>query len=358
MPSVQVNSGKVFIEEVHGLTVDHAFRLDRKRDVDNLTYGSLYKMHIARHKTHFWNCLGQPPNKVIILDKERQRKEKRKRKESRYFGKENTMYVQSVALRISRENTDEAGLLLSLNESFIPVPTDSELVDKCKSEENPLGIYDAETERYLTGVAPESSSATCRTVSENEATTWKHPQAVKVSKRSADLNHSLRENPNDIIKWLELIKLQDEAVAMETWGQDKEREHRKKLSLVIVEKKEAIVQKALLSNPGSVELKVFQLQLCRDTWDRSKLLKEWKELVFVHANDVHIWKQYLLFLQSFFPVFSVSTVLKAYSKCLSTLNSIVIGELKSHDPKPGTQFEMLGKLTFLCIIEYHEHIVN
>ncbi len=53
-------------------------------------------------------------------------------------------------------------------------------------------------------------------------------------------------------------------------------------------------------------------------------------MTFKHPNNPDVWWHYLLFLQSNLSAFSISTVVKAYEKCLLTLNSVRDGSLKSH----------------------------
>lgn len=110
----------------------------------------------------------------------------------------------------------------------------------------------------------------------------------------------------------------------------------------LVERKVSVLDRALDSNPGAVELKLERLRLCRELWEPVVLLKEWKKLVFVHPNSTALWRDYLLFTQSHFSTFSVSKVNAVYGKCLSTLSAVQDGSMVSHPPLPGTEEDMLG----------------
>ena len=73
------------------------------------------------------------------------------------------------------------------------------------------------------------------------------------------------------------------------------------------------------------------------------MFQEWKQLTFNHPNNPDVWWHYLLFLQSNLGSFSVSTVVKAHGKCLSTFESIRNGTLKSHGQLPYAEEHMICK---------------
>lgn len=124
---------------------------------------------------------------------------------------------------------------------------------------------------------------------------------------------------------------------------ERESEKRKTSLKVTLEKKIAILERAIESNPGSVKLKLARLELCKELWEPSTLLKEWKKLVFLHPNNTELWKKYLLFCQSQFSTFSVLKVNSIYGKCLTTLAAVHDGSMVSHPALPGTEEAILGK---------------
>lgn len=122
-----------------------------------------------------------------------------------------------------------------------------------------------------------------------------------------------------------------------------EQEVRRKSLKLILEKKLAILERAIESNPNVVDLKLAKLKLCTEFWEPSILIKEWQKLVFLHPNNPGLWQKYLLFCQSQFSTFSVSKVHSLYGKCLSTLAAVQDGSMVSHPILPGTEEAMLGK---------------
>ena len=102
------------------------------------------------------------------------------------------------------------------------------------------------------------------------------------------------------------------------------------------------MQKALDKNPASIQLKLAQLELCKDIWDSDKVTNAWKDFVFRHPNNPVIWLHYLTFVESRFRSFTVSGALKVYAKCLQTLKQLQEGTIKSHEAHPHTPQYMIG----------------
>lgn len=127
--------------------------------------------------------------------------------------------------------------------------------------------------------------------------------------------------------------------ALEEGGQEK---HRKSLKLLL-EKKLAVLERAIESNPSSVDLKLAKLQLCAEFWEPSALAKEWQKLLFLHPNNTGLWQRYLSYCQRQFGTFSVSKLHSLYGKCLSTLSAVKDGSMLSHPVLPGTEEAMFGK---------------
>lgn len=122
-----------------------------------------------------------------------------------------------------------------------------------------------------------------------------------------------------------------------------EQEKRRKSLKLLLEKKLAVLERAIESNPSSVELKLAKLQLCAEFWEPPALVKEWQKLIFLHPNNAALWQKYLLFCQSQFSTFSVSKIHSLYGKCLSTLSAVKDGSVLSHPALPGTEEAMFGK---------------
>ena len=234
---------------------------------------------------------------------------------------------------------------------YIPLQPDKDPVTKTQNPKvNPLGIYDSSTELYIQGKSPAFQTPERAAPTERDIRRQRYQESLK--KKNAEFNKHLYDNPEDISKWLEFIDFQDIAVPVKTLQSNEtsrnENDRQKKGNAVVSEIKLSILEKALEKNPNSVLLKTKQLEVGANIWEKDKLNKEWHQFVFIHPNDPDLWWHYLIFLQSNITTFTVSTVVKAYSKCLSTLGSILDGTLQSHKAKPQTEEHLLGRYLIIC----------
>ena len=150
----------------------------------------------------------------------------------------------------------------------------------------------------------------------------------------------LADNPHDVGSWLELVQCQNSEVAGDSLSQGLTPD---KVASAIVDIKAAILDRALEKNASSIELKLAQLDVCHGRWDVEKIAAEWKNMVFQHASDPCVWKQYLQYVRSSFKTFSTSRVTSAYVRAISTLRGARDGTLLSHKAPPRVTTHMIGK---------------
>uniref|UniRef100_A0AAY4B1D1 Protein NRDE2 homolog n=1 Tax=Denticeps clupeoides TaxID=299321 RepID=A0AAY4B1D1_9TELE len=345
-----VPGGKfVWLDEFQS-TTEPPFCVYRKADAANWQYKSLYRGDIARYRRKGASCLGLDPRKQAVSWSEGGPGRKRSdRKSDRYYSTAVQQLLRSdghpaLPAPPDQRGGDSTGSLAL----FIPVPAcleESQCSAKpATSEVNPLGVYDPGTALWLEGKGqpPSKTEGEPREVD---------AVAARLKARVEEFNRKLREEPTDIHSWMEFIRFQDEMVAgaMGMAVQDDGGVGPKRVSArAVLERKLAVVERAVDSNPGSVELKLERLRLCRELWEPAALLKEWKKLVFLHPNSAALWRSYLLFAQSHFSTFSVSKVNSVYGKCLSTLASCLDGTMVSHPPLPNTEEDMLDIFLQQC----------
>ncbi|KAG9336654.1 hypothetical protein JZ751_003001 [Albula glossodonta] len=321
------------------------FCIDRKADPANWEYKSLYRADIARYKRKGNSALGLDPKTQRVSWVEPGLEKKWvDRKPDRYFSRAARQLLSSVGCPTHPRLPEPRESLAATH--FIPVPPCAEAVVEAgqagplgpASLVNPLGVYDPSTSMWLQGKGlPEHEKR------QEQRPTGADSTSSQLAARVEDFNKSLRENPSDTHTWLEFVRFQDELMdgPRPFSGTEGEADgHRKSLRMTL-EKKVSILDRAVESNPASVELKLARLQLCRELWEPATLLKEWKKLVFLHPNDTQLWRKYLLFTQSQFSTFSVSKINGVYGKCLSTLASVQDGCMLSHPSQPGTEEAML-----------------
>ena len=142
--------------------------------------------------------------------------------------------------------------------------------------------------------------------------------------RTGELNKALTADPANVQLWLKFINAQDSLC-------DGVKE------AAMNDRKMAIFESALSSNPTSVELLCGHMRLLAALKEPNVVLKRWKDLVFSQPNVPQLWMGYIDFCQNDFTHFSTECVMCVYSKCLHTLSMIHEGILKSHSPLPNSQ---------------------
>ncbi|XP_078191734.1 nuclear exosome regulator NRDE2 isoform X4 [Callithrix jacchus] len=226
--------------------------------------------------------------------------------------------------------------------SFIPVK-DLEDAAPVTTWLNPLGIYDQSTTQWLQGQGPPEQES-------KQPDTQPDSESAALKARVEEFNRRVRENPRDTQLWMAFVAFQDEV--MKSPGlyaiEEGEQEKRKRSLKLILEKKLAILERAIESNQSSVDLKLAKLKLCTEFWEPSTLVKEWQKLIFLHPNNTALWQKYLLFCQSQFSTFSISKIHSLYGKCLSTLSAVKDGSILSHPALPGTEEAMFALFLQQC----------
>ncbi|XP_008591874.1 PREDICTED: protein NRDE2 homolog [Galeopterus variegatus] len=329
----------VWLEDIQALAGE-TFRTDKKPDPANWEYKSLYRGDIARYKRKGDSCLGINPKKQCISWEGTSTEKKHSHKHvERYFTKKSVGLMNIDGAAVSRK-TD---LPLSDPISFIPVTDSDDVAPPVTTWLNPLGIYDQSTTQWLQGQGPseqESKQPVSQADSENAI----------LKAKVEEFNRRVRENPRDIQLWMAFVAFQDEV--MKSPGlyaiEEGEQEKRKRSLKLILEKKLAILERAIESNQSSVDLKLAKLKLCTEFWEPPTLLKEWQKLIFLHPNNTALWQKYLLFCQSQFSTFSVSKIHNLYGKCLSTLSAVKDGSILSHPALPGTEEAMFALFLQQC----------
>ena len=289
----------VWLEE-SGLDPKDAFRLDCKPDSSNMHYDSLYSGDVAAYRRNL-ECIGLGPHQAVEWTDNRSRTVREKRaKLMRYFkGKATT---DTVVLQLDRRQ---------------PVADTEDL-----SVEEYIAL---EQEGCVEATPPPELTL-----------------EVHITQRTAEYNRMLQEDPHNMSLWLDFIAFQDEVLL---WGGGADVRRRKSQ---VADRKLAIFERALESNPLSVDLLVGHMQQVEEVWEVERVVKRWKDLVFRQPHCPRLWLHYLQFCQGHFAAFTVSSLTALYTKGLSTLTAIQEGTLKSHKPDATTPQYMLDIFVLYC----------
>ncbi|XP_035529629.1 nuclear exosome regulator NRDE2 [Morone saxatilis] len=333
---------------------EQPFCVDRKADSANWTYKSLYRGDVARYKRKGISSLGLDPRRqgVSWEEAESNKKQKggdKKKAADRYFSTASRQLLRSEPPVPTLPTIPECDNAIS-STSFLPLGDDEENKggDRVQtSSVNPLGVYDSSTALWLQGKGqPEQAEQQKQDLRTGQG-------AALLAGRTEEFNRRLREQPSDTQLWIKFIRYQDELSATVFGGEEEQQgsdsaERRKSSHRAVLEKKLSITERAVATNPSCIALQRERLRICQELWEPSLLAKEWKKLVFLHPNSAPLWREYLLFTQSYFSNFTVSKVNSAYGKCLSTLSAVRDGSMVSHPALPGIEEDMLDIFTQQC----------
>ncbi|XP_041071203.1 nuclear exosome regulator NRDE2 isoform X1 [Carcharodon carcharias] len=338
----------MWLDDLHSQTTQ-TFCIDRKADPANWEYKSLYRGDLARYKRSMDACLGLNTKKQHVIWEDSSRKKKKaKKRDDRYYSTSSLQLLNTDSVPVHRGEALQEDVPVPGPGSFIRVPDWVENDGKCSGTItcfNPLGIYDASTTLWLQGKGLEEQAEQVR-VPLDSSEKINSTTMARVEK----FNRMLREDPGNVRTWMEFVHFQDELMKGPNpyTATAEEAEKRKRSRRVVLEKKLAILEQAIESNPNNAELKVARLELAKESWEPSTLVSEWKKVVFLHPNHTALWQRYLLFCQSQFSTFSTSKVSSIYGKCLSTLAAALDGTLLSHPALPDTEEAMLAIFLQQC----------
>uniref|UniRef100_A0A8D3AJ49 NRDE-2, necessary for RNA interference, domain containing n=1 Tax=Scophthalmus maximus TaxID=52904 RepID=A0A8D3AJ49_SCOMX len=320
------------------LPTEHQFCVDRKPDAANWTYKSLYRGDVARYKRKGSSSLGLHPRSQGVSWQESESNKKQKGGDKK---KAADRYFSAVSRQLLR--SESAVPILPKGEN-----NRGETGDRVQtSSVNPLGVYDSSTALWLQGKGQQEQAV------QQKQDTQTGDSALLMTRRTEEFNRQLRQQPTDTKLWIKFIRYQDELNLAEFRGEEEQHgslptERRKSSYRAVLEKKLSIAERAVDSNPTSVSLQLERLRICQQLWEPSALAKEWKKLVFLHPNSAPLWREYLLFTQSYFSNFTVSRVNSAYGKCLSTLGCVRDGSMLSHPALPGVEEDLLDIFIQQC----------
>ncbi|XP_072031350.1 nuclear exosome regulator NRDE2-like [Amphiura filiformis] len=300
-----------------------AYYLDNKPDKNNLCFDSLHFTDTAFYRRLGKSCLGLATKTQKIswwTSKEKQSKKHSSKSDAdRYFGKGRVSFREEGVHVVLPQASDPVNASsVKPVQSFISL--ESESTKSNPSEVDPLGVYDALTNQYISGQQQSSNTWDSK---QSSAEALQNEERSFKSKQVTEFNKYLHENPHDIQKWLEFVKFQDtgEALHAASVGEDSEMERKKKKKYFVLEKKQAILEKALKVNPNNIKLQLAELELNRELWSEPELIKQWEKVLKSHPDDISLWREYILFNQSVFSTFSMSKAVSLYEKCFEALQS-------------------------------------
>ncbi|XP_061356034.1 uncharacterized protein LOC133300491 isoform X2 [Gastrolobium bilobum] len=268
------------------------YYIDSHGDRDNLAFGCIYRMDIARYKPYnplklsglhvrglyWWNqsgSLGERDGDVDALDG-------KMRSAGRYWS--------GKYMALERHKSFKRIRLVAPKLS--PVMTQDEFVP----------LSDVGTSHRA--VDSDSDSKTSASLEES----WEDEMLNK----TREFNKLTREHPHDEKVWLAFAEFQDRVAGMQ---------RQKGARLQTLEKKISILEKAVELNPDNEELLLCLLKAYQTRDNSDVLIGRWEKILLQHSGSYKLWREFLHVIQRNFSRFKVSEVRKMYAHAIEALSA-------------------------------------
>ncbi|XP_042501686.1 nuclear exosome regulator NRDE2 [Macadamia integrifolia] len=264
------------------------YYFDSRGDRDNLAFGSLYRMDVARYKLHNSSRLSESHTKVwnrwknwdllVDGDEDIDALDGKLRSGGRYWS------TKFSALERHREF--KRVRIFALDKSLM-VPGEFIPLDETSSE-----------------------SADGRSPSKMEVIeeSWDD----EVLRKTKEFNKISRECPHDERVWLAFAEFQDKIAS---------RQPQKAARLQTLEKKISILEKATELNPDNEELLLCLLKGYQRRDSAEVLIERWQKILMQHSGSCKLWKGFLHVMGSDFSRFKVSDMRRMYANAIQALST-------------------------------------
>ncbi|KAJ0463082.1 putative siRNA-mediated silencing protein NRDE-2 [Helianthus annuus] len=263
------------------------YYFDSRGDLDNLAFGSLYRMDIARYKLFHgtksssfnYNAFGPSNTKYSDFDRDNDANslDTKLKSEGRYWSAKyaalehhrNFKRFRIVAPKDSSQQTAT---------DFIPLSDETASID--------------------------GQSTNSSIVEES----WED----EVLRKTKHFNKMTREQPYNDKIWLEFAEFQDKVES---------RQPQRGARLQTLEKKISILEKAVELNPDNEELLLALMNAYQRRDNNDVLIGRWEKLLTRHSGSYKLWREFLRFVQGDFSRFKVSEVRKMFANAIQALSA-------------------------------------
>ncbi|KAI4326320.1 hypothetical protein MLD38_031646 [Melastoma candidum] len=281
--------------------------VDLKGDRDNLAFGSLYRMDVARYKPYNseerfgleFRGMHRQSGSVLETDGDIDAQDSKLKSAGRYWAAKYAAFERNKTYKHLRVIAPVKSSL-TLPGSFVP------LMEEDDSNETVDGV-----------------SAAGKSLLEES---WED----EVLRRTRDFNKMTREQPRNGKVWIEFAEFQDKVAS---------KQPQKGARLQTLEKKIGILEKANELNPENEELLLLLLKSYQRRDSGDALVGRWKKILVQHSGSCRLWKEFLRLLQSEFSRFKVSDMRKMYSHAIQALSSACVKQSRQLHSNEGSQFD-------------------
>ncbi|KRZ20449.1 Protein NRDE2 -like protein [Trichinella pseudospiralis] len=327
---------------------------DKFRDTSNFYYDSFQSKYVAKYDyprgLHKCLCLSDKTEEYVNSINKQLFETSANKKNDRYFGSSKSRRRKnndSMFTIVASSYSDESEKL----EEFIPL--NSTIV----TDEGTICQYDYKLKMYRP-VENELNSAQSLQ-SEDSLLTADDCKMFSEYNEVKRFSKALNSTPKDASLWKQFLTFQDSSYE----EAETAKHHKQKIPrLAFLERKLAILNKAISHCPNDVELQIMRVNIYREMgYSAEYINKEWHRLEFTFVNRDEMWIGKLQNNLNSFLTFSVDKHLSALDLCLSKSFAVLSGHLVTHPPLEGAaEFFLnclLGKVEFLMNVGQTEKAV-
>ncbi|KAK1309057.1 hypothetical protein QJS10_CPA09g00298 [Acorus calamus] len=261
------------------------YYIDVRGDRDNLVFGSLYRMDIARYKPH--NLTASMEHHIQFLYRWKSR----------------------------GQHLDVDGDIDALDSNS------RNAVRYCSSKYSSLEKHKGFKHLHV-AASEKSSIVPGEFIALTEPVTTLHEEGRKgdleeswedeIINKTREFNKKSWNSPHDEKVWLAFAEFQDKIAGMQP---------QKAARLQTLEKKISILEKATELNPDSENLLLCLLKSYQSRDSTDVLVDRWEKILRQHPGSCNLWKEFLRVRQGEFSSFKVSDMRKAYAHAMQALAS-------------------------------------
>ncbi|KAH1152400.1 hypothetical protein AAZX31_16G195400 [Glycine max] len=270
------------------------YYIDSHGDRDNLAFGCIYRMDIARYKPYnplklsglhvrglyWWNRSGS------LLERD------------------GDVDALDAKMKCAGRYWSGKYMALERHKSFKRIHLVAPKLSPVTMQDEFIPLSESDTGASRGAVDSDSVSKTSASLEES----WEDEMLNK----TREFNKLTREHPHDEKVWLAFAEFQDKVAGMQ---------RQKGARLQTLAKKISILEKAVELNPDNEEillclLKAYQM---RDSSD--VLIARWEKILLQHSGSYKLWREFLHIVQRNFSRFKVSEVRKMYAHAIEALSA-------------------------------------
>ncbi|XP_015966836.1 uncharacterized protein LOC107490577 isoform X1 [Arachis duranensis] len=268
------------------------YYFDSHGDRDNLAFGCIYRMDIARYKPY-------NPSKLSGLNV---RGLYWRNHSVSLLEKESDVDTLDGTMKSAGRYWSGKYIALERHKSFKRLRLVAPKLSSVLADDEFIPLSDIGTSHRA--LDSDSVSKTASVVEES----WEDEMLNK----TREFNKLTREHPHDEKVWLAFAEFQDKVAGMQ---------RQKGARLQTLEKKISILEKSVELNPDNEVLLLYLLKTYQTRDSSDVLIGRWQKILVQHSGSYKLWREFLHVVQRDFSRFKVSEVRKMYAHAIEALSA-------------------------------------